>query len=51
MLAPGLLVLDEATSSLDPASEARIMALLSERARAGMTVIAVTHHLDNVDAG
>jgi ABC-type multidrug transport system ATPase subunit len=46
---PGLLVLDEATSSLDPASEARIMALLSERARAGMTVIAVTHHLDNVD--
>ena len=49
LAAPGLLVLDEATSSLDPASEARIMALLSERARAGMTVIAVTHHLDNVD--
>ena len=49
LAAPGLLVLDEATSSLDPATEARIMALLSERARAGMTVIAVTHHLDNVD--
>lgn len=49
LAAPGLLVLDEATSSLDPASEARIMALLSERARAGITVIAVTHHLDNVD--
>ncbi len=46
---PGLLILDEATASLDPATEARIMALLSERARAGMTVIAVTHHLDNVD--
>jgi ABC-type multidrug transport system ATPase subunit len=48
LAAPGLLVLDEATSSLDPATEARIMGLLSERARAGTTVIAVTHHLDNV---
>jgi len=48
LAAPGLLVIDEATSSLDPASEARIMTLLAERARAGTTVIAVTHHLDNV---
>ena len=49
LAAPGLLVLDEATSSLDPATEARIMALLADRARAGTTVVAVTHHLDNVD--
>jgi ABC-type multidrug transport system ATPase subunit len=49
LAAPGLLLVDEATSSLDPATEARIMTLLSERARAGTTVIAVTHHLDNVD--
>jgi ABC-type multidrug transport system ATPase subunit len=49
LAAPGLLVIDEATSSLDPATEARIMTLLTERARAGTTVIAVTHHLDNVD--
>jgi ABC-type multidrug transport system ATPase subunit len=49
LAAPGLLVVDEATSSLDPATEARIMALLAARARAGTTVIAVTHHLDNVD--
>jgi len=49
LAAPGLLLIDEATSSLDPATEARIMALLAERARAGTTVIAVTHHLDNVD--
>jgi ABC-type multidrug transport system ATPase subunit len=49
LAAPGLLVVDEATSSLDPATESRIMTLLSERARTGMTVIAVTHHLDNVD--
>jgi len=41
--------LDEATSSLDPATEAQIMALLADRARAGTTVVAVTHHLDNVD--
>jgi len=46
---PGLLVVDEATSSLDPATEARIMMLLADQARAGTTVIAVTHHLDNVD--
>jgi len=49
LAAPGLLVVDEATSSLDPATEARIMTLLAERAQAGTTVIAVTHHLDNVD--
>jgi len=48
LAAPGLLVLDEATASLDPATEARIMKLLADRARAGTTVIAVTHHLDNV---
>ncbi len=46
---PGLLVVDEATSSLDPATEARIMMLLAGQARAGTTVLAVTHHLDNVD--
>ncbi|MFM7035313.1 MAG: ABC transporter ATP-binding protein, partial [Planctomycetia bacterium] len=49
LAAPGLLLIDEATSSLDPATEARIMTLLAGRARAGTTVIAVTHHLDNVD--
>ncbi|MFM7034523.1 MAG: ATP-binding cassette domain-containing protein, partial [Planctomycetia bacterium] len=49
LAAPGLLLIDEATSSLDPATEARIMTLLADRASAGTTVIAVTHHLDNVD--
>ena len=49
LAAPGLLVLDEVTSSLDPATEARIMMLLAERAREGTTVVAITHHLDNVD--
>ena len=46
---PGLLIVDEATSSLDPATEARIMKLLADRARAGMTVFCITHHLNNVD--
>jgi len=46
---PGLLVVDEATSSLDPATETRIMALLADRAREGTTVITITHHLSNVD--
>jgi ABC-type multidrug transport system ATPase subunit len=49
LAAPGLLVVDEATSSLDPATETRIMGLLRDRARAGTTVITVTHHLGNVD--
>ncbi len=49
LASPGLLLIDEATSSLDPATEARIMRLLAERAHAGTTVVAVTHHLDNVD--
>ncbi len=49
LAAPGLLLVDEATSSLDPATEARIMRLLAARAQAGTTVITVTHHLDNVD--
>ena len=48
LASPGLLVIDEATSSLDPATEARIMKLLAARAAAGTTVIVVTHHLDNV---
>jgi ABC-type multidrug transport system ATPase subunit len=46
---PGLLILDEATSSLDPATEARIMGLLAEQAKLGTSILAVTHHLDNVD--
>ena len=46
---PGLLILDEATSSLDPATEARIMGLLREQSRQGTSILAVTHHLDNVD--
>jgi ABC-type multidrug transport system ATPase subunit len=45
---PRLLIVDEATSSLDPASDARIMQLLSEYAKLhNITVLCVTHHLEN----
>lgn len=45
---PSILVVDEATSSLDPASEARVMEVLAETARRGKLVLCVTHHLDNI---
>jgi len=45
---PRILIVDEATSSLDPASDARIMQLLSEYAKShNITVLCVTHHLEN----
>lgn len=45
---PRVLIVDEATSSLDPASDARIMRLLSEYAKSHhITVLCVTHHLEN----
>jgi ABC-type multidrug transport system ATPase subunit len=45
---PVILLVDEATSSLDPASEARVMEVLSRTARQGKLVLCVTHHLDNI---
>ena len=45
---PPVLIVEEATSSLDPASDARIMRLLSEYAKSHhITVLCVTHHLEN----
>ena len=45
---PAILLVDEATSSLDPASEARVMEVLAKTARQGKLVLCVTHHLDNI---
>ena len=45
---PQLLVLDEATSSLDSASEAAILATVRRLADEGMTVIMITHKKDNL---
>jgi ABC-type multidrug transport system ATPase subunit len=45
---PSILLVDEATSSLDPASEARVMEVLAGTAKRGKLVLCVTHHLDNI---
>ena len=43
---PSILILDEATASLDNASQAHVQRLLETRIRAEATVIAVIHRLD-----
>lgn len=45
---PRLLILDEPTASLDPMGEKRIMRLLLELNRQGMTVVMATHDVDLV---
>lgn len=45
---PQLLVMDEATSSLDSASEAAILSAVRRLADEGMTVIMITHKKDNL---
>lgn len=44
---PGLLILDEATSSVDPATESRIQSSL-ERMMAGRTSLVVAHRLSTI---
>jgi iron complex transport system ATP-binding protein len=43
---PGLLLLDEPITGLDPPSQERIVALLAAERDAGTTVVFSTHHLD-----
>lgn len=45
---PSLLILDEPTSGLDPGYERSLMELLAELARAGRTVIVVTHSVQSL---
>jgi ABC-type multidrug transport system ATPase subunit len=45
---PSLLILDEPTSGLDPGYERTLMELLGELARAGRTVIVVTHSVQSL---
>jgi cobalt transport protein ATP-binding subunit len=45
---PRLLILDEPTASLDPMGEKRLMRLLLELNRQGMTVVMATHDVDLV---
>ena len=45
---PGLVILDEATSRLDPDTERRL-SLAAERALAGRTVVVIAHRLSTLD--
>lgn len=45
---PRLLLLDEPTSPLDPAGEAKLMSRLRHIARQGTTVVCTTHKTDNI---
>lgn len=45
---PAMLVLDEATSSLDSVSEAAILSKVRQLADGGMTVVMITHKKDNL---
>jgi len=45
---PSLLILDEPTSGLDPGYERSLMELLADLARAGRTVIVVTHSVQSL---
>jgi ABC-type polar amino acid transport system ATPase subunit len=47
---PEVLLLDEPTSALDPVMAGEVMAVISELARAGQTMIVVTHQLGLVRA-
>jgi ABC transport system ATP-binding/permease protein len=46
---PSLLALDEPTSGLDPGYERQVMLLLRDLAKAGRTVVTVTHNTESLD--
>ncbi|ACI50708.1 ABC transporter related [Gluconacetobacter diazotrophicus PA1 5] len=50
MTRPHLLLLDEPTSALDPRLVSEVTALLRDLARAGMTIVQVSHGMDSVAA-
>jgi len=43
---PQIIVMDEASSALDPSGRMELMAILQELHAKGMTVVTVTHHMD-----
>ena len=43
---PRILVLDEATTMLDPAGRARVLAILRDLHRQGLTILTITHDMD-----
>ena len=49
-LKPEILVLDESTSMLDPVGRRDIAAIVSELVKSGVTVISITHYMDEAVA-
>ncbi|WP_172251062.1 ATP-binding cassette domain-containing protein [Saccharibacillus deserti] len=47
---PRLIVFDEATSMLDPQGRADVLQLMKELHRQGLTVVQITHYMDEVPA-
>lgn len=45
---PRILILDEATSMLDPHSRQQVMSIVQQQHRQGMTIIHITHHMEEV---
>ncbi|ETJ41754.1 Cobalt ABC transporter, ATP-binding protein, partial [human gut metagenome] len=45
---PDILVLDEPTAGLDPAGRKELMSLFKRLHEAGMTIVLVTHLMDDV---
>ncbi|OWA37504.1 energy-coupling factor transporter ATPase [Saccharibacillus sp. O16] len=47
---PNLVIFDEATSMLDPRGRSRMLALMQSLHQQGMTLLHITHHMDEVMA-
>ncbi|WIV17502.1 energy-coupling factor transporter ATPase [Paenibacillus polygoni] len=45
---PQIIIFDEATSMLDPEGREQVMKIMKELHRQGMTIIHITHHMDEV---
>ncbi|URN93706.1 MAG: energy-coupling factor transporter ATPase [Candidatus Pristimantibacillus lignocellulolyticus] len=45
---PKAIIFDEATSMLDPKGREQILSIMNELHRQGMTIIVITHHMDEV---
>jgi len=46
---PALLILDEPTAGVDAAARDEVMALAAEHARQGMTILLISHELDQIE--
>ncbi|HBS45403.1 MAG TPA: hypothetical protein DEA91_14765 [Paenibacillus sp.] len=45
---PQVIIFDEATSMLDPQGRQQVLAIMQELHRQGLTIIQITHHMEEV---